>query len=286
MLKRKRNNNPSPNRNAAARKIQAAWLAKKTRKLEKMAKELYSKNVERNVIRLPRNYTNNALFIPLTDPVVAQFRNGKKVLYTNLRTLKSTRQRNGKYLSPLSRQPIQNFKIRRVSYYGKPKASNNNKNLKNQMKKLSNEQNRLRKGKSLLGTIVNKSQENQNATLARQMQANNNRARNNARALGYNDEDISNLNTINYNSNVENNAGQLGFARRTLIQLYDLEPTPEYARQLMTNLLRRHHRTNINSPEVQRLLRNVVSAFQNNNSVNYRVAAPILRRLFYPTRRS
>lgn len=189
---------PSLNQNAAARRIQRAWLARRKRVNSAakriqgtwLARKLYGKRINNKVIRLPRNYTNNVLYVPLTSPVVVQFRNGKKTYYTNVRTLNSMRQRNGTYISPLSRQPV-TFKVRRVKYYGSGNNNKKNDNLANRIKKAANNQNRMRKGKALLGSIVHMNQTNQNAQVARNLQArflaeaneNNRRVRNNSRQI-------------------------------------------------------------------------------------------------------
>lgn len=177
-MKRRRANN----QNTAARKIQAAY--------------------RRRPLRVPRNRVNNVVQIPLNTKHVVQFKEGQNQRLVAPNTMKYMRKSNGTFVSALSKQPIKNFRVRRVQYYNvaknKNKEARNKKNIENKIKNLSKKQSNMRKGKALLNPIVHMNQTNQNAQVARQLQeqfnrqaaANTQRVRNNATALGFQTGDV------------------------------------------------------------------------------------------------
>lgn len=138
----------------AARKIQGAWRSRN--------------------LRVPRNRINNVVQIPLNSKYVVQFKEGRAQRLVAPNTMKHMRAPNVKtFVSALSKEPIKNFRLRRVQYYNQEKNKNqeakNKKNLENKIKNVSKKQNNLRRGKKLLNPI---SQMNQNALLARSLQEN------------------------------------------------------------------------------------------------------------------
>ena len=157
-------------RNTAARKIQVAF---RNRKAIRNAEAKYGKSVNKNVLRLPRNYENNVIGIPINNRVVAKFREGQGRRYVSHMAMNAMKE-GKRYVSALSKQPIKNFKLKRVKYYNvvknKNKEAKNKKNLENKMKNESKKQNNMRKGKALLNPIVHMNQTNQNAQVARQLQ--------------------------------------------------------------------------------------------------------------------
>jgi hypothetical protein len=140
--------------NKAARKIQESW--------------------RRRNLRVPRNRINNVVQIPLNNKYVVQFKEGRAQRLVTSNTMKHMRAPNGKtFVSALSKEPIKNFRLRRVQYYNQVKNKNqeakNKKNIENKIKNASNRQNNLRRGKKLLNPV---SQMNENARLARSLQEN------------------------------------------------------------------------------------------------------------------
>jgi hypothetical protein len=134
----------------AARKIQGAW--------------------RRRNLRLPRNQINNVVMVPLNNKYVVHFKEGRSQRLVAPSTMKYMRKPSGTFVSALSKQPIKNFRLRRVQYYNVERNEKNEKNLRKKINKASKKQNTMRRGKTLLRPM---SQISQNAQLASQIQEEN-----------------------------------------------------------------------------------------------------------------
>lgn len=125
-------------------------------------------------MNLPRNQTNNVTQIPLNGNHIVQFKEGRSRRLVTPNTMRHMfNAKTGKYVSALSRAPIENFRVRRVRYRNNANKKNNNKNVQNRIRNAAKKQENLRKGKELLPSFVHqnarRAQINQNAILARRL---------------------------------------------------------------------------------------------------------------------
>jgi hypothetical protein len=144
-------------------------------------------------------------------------------------------------------------------------------------KKAPNGELTVEQAKRLLSSLRNKKAPN-GASPVKMKRVNANNAQN---SNNNNNINFSFLNdTAFYNNRNKNNA-QRGFTSEAILS--DLENRrPENRVELLTRLLRRHGRNNVNTPEIQQLLRNITNRRGTNNFDNYfKRVEPLAKRLFF-----